>query len=78
MADIIELAAVDWFIPPAHDLDMPAYRACDICFERVVEDIWAGKPESEWRKFWLQRGGVNDGLTVCEACMDEFLSEPLE
>ena len=52
-----------------------AYRRCDLCEETVVEDIWAERP---WREFWLQVGGIGDGLSICENCIAAYLAEKPE
>lgn len=76
METVIVVGPVDWY---CLDKDLSVYyRYCDLCNETACEDIWAGKDEPDWRGFWRQRGGANDGLNVCENCLGSFLSEPLE
>jgi hypothetical protein len=75
MAETITLVEVPWHVPPADELDMPSYRRCDFCYKDATEELLAGLPEAEWRKFHQQKGGVDNGLVVCEKCMGEYLSE---
>lgn len=71
----IALVPVEWWIDSGDG--MPYYRSCDFCYGTATDDIYAGKSEAEWRTFHRQQGGVNDSLTVCSNCMDEYLSEPM-
>lgn len=68
--------AVDWAIIQTYEGEPYAdYRNCDVCFESVLTDIWAGLPESQWRTFTRQHGGNADGCNVCSHCIDVFLME---
>ncbi len=69
------LVPVEWHIPPSDDMDMPSYRTCDICYESATVDVLAGKHIEEFRTFVKVQGGNDDGLTVCEHCLDAFLKE---
>lgn len=70
----IAISEVDWHKPP-NETDIPDWHRCDFCDGSAIEDFSEGK---EARRFFRQTGGNNDGLIVCEACIDAFLAEPLD
>ena len=64
MAELIVLTEVEW-----HRIDdgYPSYRACDFCYQSVTDDIYSGKKEEDWRRFYL----LPDGCCCCENCIPE-------
>lgn len=53
----------------------PCYVRCAVCDETAYEDISAGKREDDFRQFHKVIGGPDDGLVVCEHCLEGFLVE---
>ena len=70
------LFPVDWWVDIEESGEPnPYYRACDLCYQSATDDALEGRKLKDFRAFWKQHGGNDDGLTVCEKCIDEFLSE---
>lgn len=46
------------------------YRHCDFCNESAISDVWDGKPEPEWRRFYDL---TEHGLVCCEPCLPVVL-----
>lgn len=70
----IAINEIDWLKgPPAQGEDIPDWQRCDMCSGSCIDDFLNGARES--RKFFQQSGGNDDGLIVCENCINDFLSE---
>lgn len=77
------IVQVDWWAMDKSDPSpqfpdgYPYYRTCDMCGYQATADIWAGQmDEAQWRQFHRVCGGPDDGLTVCENCLPDFLRNP--
>ncbi len=69
---VIELSETHWM--KESNGGHPDWVKCDFCNGDALDDFQSGKVDP--RLFYQQHGGVDDGLVVCEACVQAFLSEP--
>jgi hypothetical protein len=74
MSVTIILEPVDWSVGPP-EVDYPYYRQCDLCYESAVADIHNDKGIEGFRQFVRVIGGDDNGLIVCEHCLEAFLKE---
>ena len=71
------LIEVEWFVPPADMYDMPYYRSCDLCEYSATDSRFGGVQHPQFpeqRRFFHQHGGDDNGLNICEACLDAYLA----
>jgi hypothetical protein len=71
---VIALCPADWF--RLRD-GFPVYRVCDLCLHDCLDQVLGGKTAAEFTKFFAEyTSGVGETGSVCEGCLDEYLSRP--